>query len=353
MSAGVLASRSRGSSTSKPATEVRQAQSPPDSLTPMSFNDRFHEVASEVRNWGRWGDDDRLGTLNLLTDDAVAAGAATIRTGRRVPLALDLSRDGVQLGQVAGRVNPLRSMHCINHPDLGDPDGNAMVPHFNDDHVVMGLQAATHWDGLSHVSYDHRLYNGVPATSVTARDGATVLGIENVRTLVGRGVLLDLPAATGVDQLEPGLEVTPDMLDTAVEFAKVELRPGDLILMRTGRMQAFHDGGAMPYMMGPAGDAAQPGPGLDAVRWFHRHDVAAVAGDTYIFEVFPGPEPENMLAVHCLTVVEMGLTQGQNWNLETLSQTCADAGRYEFFLAANPEPFVGGCGSPVSPVAVF
>ena len=83
----------------------------------MSFTARFHEVAAEVRNWGRWGGDDRLGTLNLLTDEVVAAGAATIRSGRRVSLALPLSRDGVQLGQVPGRVNPLRSMHCINRLD--------------------------------------------------------------------------------------------------------------------------------------------------------------------------------------------------------------------------------------------
>lgn len=319
----------------------------------MSFTDRFHEIAGEVRNWGRWGADDRLGTLNLLTDDAVARGAATIRSGHRVPLAIDLSTNGVQLGQIPGRINPLRSMNYINNADLGDPNGDGMVPHFSDDKVVMGLQAGTHWDGLSHVSYADQLYNGVPVSTVTARDGATVLGIEHVRTLVGRGVLLDVAAAQGVEQLEGSWEITSDVLDATAEWAGVEVRSGDIVLIRTGRMRSFREGGAQLYMMGPAGDAAMPGPGLDAVRWFHRNDVAAVADDTYIFEVFPGPEPENMLAVHCLAVVDMGLTQGQNWDLEALSATCADEGRYEFFLAANPEPFVGGCGSPVSPVAVF
>ena len=119
----------------------------------MSFNDRFHEISTEVRNWGRWGDNDRLGTLNLLTDEAVAHAASTIRSGRRIPMAIDLSPNGPQIGSIPGRVNPLRAMNYINNPDLGDPDGNAMVPHFNDDHVVMGLQAATHWDALGHVSY--------------------------------------------------------------------------------------------------------------------------------------------------------------------------------------------------------
>ena len=80
----------------------------------MSFTARFHEVAAEVRNWGRWGEDDRLGTLNLLTDEVVAAGAATIRFGRRVSLALPLSRDGVQLGQVPGRVNGFPTIDALH-----------------------------------------------------------------------------------------------------------------------------------------------------------------------------------------------------------------------------------------------
>ena len=85
--------------------------------------------------------------------------------------------------------------------------------------------------------------------------------------------------------------------------------------------------------MGPAGDASNPGPGLDACRWFHRNDVAAVADDVMTFEVFPGPEPENMLGVHCLAIVDMGLTTGQIWDLEALSAACADEGRYHFFLS--------------------
>ena len=319
----------------------------------MSFNARFHEVSAEVRNWGRWGGDDRIGTLNLITDDAVAAAAARISSGRRVPCAIDLGPHGPQIGLIPGRVNPIRGMNYIDNPDLGDPDGDGMVPHFSDDHVTMGLQAATHWDGLSHVAYNHHLYNGVPTSSITARDGATVLGIENVRTLVGRGVLLDLPASRGEDRLPSGHEVTGTDLDAAAAWAGIEVRPGDIVLLRTGRIQLFHDQGAQAYMGGEAGDGTSPGPGIEAVRWFHRNDVAAVADDTYIFEVFPGPEPENMLAVHCLSIVDMGLTLGQNWDLEALARACAEEGRYDFFLAANPEPFLGGCGSPVSPVAVF
>ena len=319
----------------------------------MSFNAYFHEVAEEIRNWGRWGDDDRIGTLNLITAEAVAAAAASVEHGRAVSLAVDLKNDGVQMGQIPTRINPVHVMGTIDHPDLGDPEDNAMVPHFSDDMVIMGLQAATHWDGLSHVSYGHKLYNGVPASSITARGGAEVLGIEHVRTLVGRGVLLDIAGSKGLERLPDDHEVTGGDLDTAAEWAGLRIQPGDIVLIRTGRMQLYFAGGARPYTMGEHDTTESPGPGIDAVRWFHRNDIAAAATDTYFFEVFPGPDWDNVLAVHCLGVVDMGLTQGQNWQLEELAGVCEELGRHHFLLHASPEPFVGATGAPVNPVALF
>lgn len=320
----------------------------------MSFSDAFFALRDEVRNWGRWGENDRLGTLNLISDSAVAHAASLVRSGRRISCALALQHsDGVQIGQMHGRINPLHSMVKINNADLGDADGKGLVPHFSDDIVTMPLQAATHWDGLAHVSYGDSLYNGVPVSSITSMGGATVLGIENVRHVTGRGVLLDVCASKGLQRLDSGYEITGDDLDEAAEHARVKILSGDVVLVRTGRMQILRESGAMAYVVGPDGDASSPGPGMDAVRWFHRHDVAAAADDTYAFEVFPGPNWDDALAVHCLHVVDMGLTQGQNWDLEALSTACAQEGRYEFLLQANPEPFVGGCGSPVNPVAVL
>jgi kynurenine formamidase len=319
----------------------------------MSFNEFFHEVAAEVRNWGRWGDDDRIGTLNLITPRAIADAAASVEHGRAISLAIDLKNDGVQIGQIPTRINPVHVMGTIDHADLGDPDGNAMVPHFSDDMVTMGLQAATHWDGLSHVSYDHKLYNGIPASTITARDGSTVLGGQHVKALVGRGVLLDIPGSKGLGRLPDGHEVTGADLDAAAEWAGVRIQAGDIVLIRTGRLQYYLEGSAQMYTMGEAGTADSPGPGIDAVRWFHRNDIAAAATDTYMFEVFPPQDWDNALAVHCLAVVDMGFTQGQNWNLEELAAVCTEYGRHTFFLNATPEPFVGATGAPVVPVAVF
>lgn len=316
----------------------------------MGFDASFYEIRDEVRNWGRWGDDDRLGTLNLITDDVVARAAGLVRTGRRISLALPLSHAGPQLGQIPGRVNPLHTMISIDHADLG---GGPDSPHFSDDVITMACQAGTHWDGLSHVSYDGTLYNGVPTSTITARSGSEVLGIENVRHLTGRGVLLDVARATGVERLEGGQEVTGEMLDAAAEWAGVAVEPGDIVLIRTGWITVFLAEGPRPYVLGPDGMGSSPGPGMASARWFRRHDVAAVADDTYIFEVFPGPSWDNALALHCLDVVDIGLTQGQNWHLEELAEACVELGRHEFLLQANPEPIVGGCGAPVNPVAVL
>ncbi|MEV7064995.1 cyclase family protein [Streptomyces collinus] len=308
----------------------------------MSLPDAFHDIAKRVNNWGRWGSDDEIGTLNLITDEVVRRAAATVRTGRRVPLALPLQQDGVQTGMIPGRVNPLHAMVQINQEIFGP--GTVAC---SDDAVTMGLQAATHWDALSHVSHSGRLYNGRPAHTVTAHGGAGFSGIGTVRHVVSRGVLLDVARARGTDRLDGGYAVTPEDLDAAEELTGTRVRAGDVVLVRTGQIQAYLTGDRHGY--------AYPSPGLSirTPEWFHARDVAAVADDTLTFEVFP-PEVEDLwLPVHALDLVEMGMPQGQNWNLEKLSTACGEAGRYAFLLTATPEPFTGATGSPVAPVAVL
>ncbi|WDV52488.1 cyclase family protein [Streptomyces coeruleorubidus] len=308
----------------------------------MSLPDAFHDIAKRVNNWGRWGAADELGTLNLITDEVVREAAVTVRTGRRIPLALPLRRDGVQTGMIPGRIDPLHVMVQINQ-ELFGPGTVAC----SDDAVTMGLQAATHWDALPHASHSGRLYNGRPANSITPHGGAEFSGIDKVRHLVSRGVLLDVARARGTDRLDGGYAVTPEDLEAAEELAGTRVRAGDVVLVRTGQVRLCLAGDRHAY--------AYPSPGLSirTPEWFHARDVAAVANDTLTFEVFP-PEVEDLwLPVHALHLVEMGMPQGQNWNFEKLSTACGETGRYAFLLAATPEPFTGATGSPVAPVAVL
>jgi kynurenine formamidase len=301
----------------------------------------FTELAEKVNNWGRWGTDDERGTLNFITPEVVRSAADSVHTGRSFPLAIPLSSDGPQIGMIPGRINPLKTMLMINDPMTGNIDEFCT----SDDTVTMGLQAGTHWDSLAHATYSNRIYNGAPISSLTAK-GAARCGIDKVGALVSRGVLLDVARAKGVERLEPGYALTAADLDEASEFAEVTLKSGDILLVRTGHIQQLHAGDKMAYTF------PSPGFSMQTALWLHEHEVAAVANDTIVFECFPGEYDDLPLPVHLLHLVEMGLTQGQNWDLEALAADCADDGQYEFLLTATPEPFVAGLGAPVAPVAV-
>ena len=307
----------------------------------MALPDEVKELARRVNNWGRWGADDEIGTLNLVTDDVVRRAATSVRTGRRLTLAMPLDEQGPQIGAIPGRINPERTMIAVNASATGDPSDFCT----SDDAVSMGLQACTHWDGMAHVSYEGNLYNGFRADSITDR-GASKLGIEKIGALVGRGVLLDVARAKGVDRLPGGYAITGDDLDAAAELGRIVVEPGDIVLVRTGQMQFFHEGDRLAYTTPSAG------PSLQSVQWFRDHDIAAVATDNVTFEVFPCEREDALLPVHLLHLVDMGMTQGQNWDLELLSADCADDGQYTFLLDATPLPFTNAVGSPVVPVVI-
>ena len=309
----------------------------------MPLPDWFTALAAELRQWGRWGEGDELGTLNLIDGDAVRRGAAAVVDGRRFSLAMRFDDGGPQVGSIPGRINPLRTMVSINTPYTEHGvDGFCT----SDDVVVMGLQASTHWDGLGHVSYGGRIWNGYPASSITAA-GASRCGIHRVRSLTSRGVLLDVARALGVDRLAPGQGVTADDLDAAADLASVAVEPGDVVLVRTGQAQLYRARDRQAYTTGH-----QPGITASCPAWFKAHDVAAVATDTLAFDQFPGEDPAVMFPAHLLDLVELGLTQGQNFDLEALAEDCAADGRWSFLLEASPIPFTGAVGAPVNPVAV-
>jgi len=326
---------------------------------PPSIPSSFTEMAERVTNWGRWGPDDQIGTLNLIDEPARLRGVASVVDGVAFPLGIPMSKaEGIQMGFIEGRVNPTHTMVTVNAPQSDDPGWVA----FSEDVVTFAMQCATHWDGLAHTSYGTgpdggRLYNGYPASSIT-EDGASLLGIQQIRTLMTRGLLLDVARAKGLELLEPGYAISPDDLDAACELGALTVEPGDVVLVRTG--QAAHL--ALPGRPGIGGKPpvrdliayTWPTPGLTVATaaWFHDHDVAAVAIDTMVLEVYPCESEDLFLPVHLLHLVEMGMTQGQNWFLDDLADACAADGRYTFLLDATPLPFTGALGSPVNPVAL-
>jgi kynurenine formamidase len=307
----------------------------------MALPPHLKDLAARVSNWGRWGDDDQRGTLNLIDQAAVLRGVAAARQGRAFSLAIPFDEDGPQIGLIPGRDNPQREMIAVNQAYTGDTDDFCAT----DDRVSMGIQAATHWDALAHAGYEERYYNGVPFSAVDDA-GCHRLGIENVGPLVSRGVLLDVARALGVETFPDGHPISGDDLEAAAELGAVAVHPGDVLLVRTGQMAFLAQGDKARF--------ADPSPGLStrSVEWLRDHDVAAVATDTLVFECWPGEDPAVLLPVHLLHLRDMGLLQGQLWYLDELAADCAADGQYDGLLTATPLPFTRGAGSPVAPTLV-
>jgi kynurenine formamidase len=303
----------------------------------------LQKLAAQVSNWGRWGRDDQRGTLNLITADVVRRGAACVRSGRAFSLAIPFDQSGPQWDtqNMPHRVNPELDTHTVNAAFTGDYRDFTT----SDDTFRMGSQAATHWDALAHVGYEHKLYNDTDDKVVTDA-GATKLGIENVGALATRGVLLDVARVHGVEHFDDAHPVSGDDLEAARALAGVDVDAGDAVLVRTGHMHFLRGGDRERY--------SHPSPGLStsAIPWLREHDVSAVAIDTYTFEVYPCEDPQVFLPVHMIQLRDMGLLQGQNWALDALADDCARDQQYDFLLVATPLPLTGAVGAPVAPTAI-
>lgn len=316
----------------------------------------FTTVSEYIRNysnWGRWGEDDQLGTLNHVTPQIRQRAAALVRTGKVFSLALPFDEYGPQRGTF-NRFNPIHLMtrdgaDAIAGTSVRDFYGNK-EQHFRgtDDLVILPLQAGTQWDSLAHVVLDNQIYNGYSADQVSSK-GALKNDITNAAVEpAGRGILLDMPRLKGVDWLEPGTAISGDDLDAALAAESITVQKGDFVLVRTGAIAQVRSRGSWGDYSG--GDA--PGLGLDAVDWVAGHEIAALAADTWGMEVRPNETPDVFQPLHLVFIVHLGLLVGEIWDLEALAADCAADGVYEFFFVGPALPFTNAVASPLNPIAI-
>ncbi len=311
----------------------------------------IRDRAEAYRNWGRWGDDDVLGTLNHLTPAHRAAAAALVRDGRVISLAQSFDTDGPQKGW-RRRTNPV---HTMTDTGTDAERGNQGFPHGiggADDVISMPLQCSTQWDGLGHIFDRGFAWNGRRAGDVVTSDGDLVTGIEHASSvIVGRGVLLDVGRHLHPDtgELEDGYAISAAELDATARAQGVAVGRGDIVLVRTGQYGRTRRDGWGDYAGGPA-----PGLSLTTAGWLHRTEIAAIATDTWGFEVRPNEfDVPSFQPLHQVVIPNLGLTIGEMWNLEELGEVCAALGRWEFRLSAPPLPITGAVGSPINPVAIL
>ena len=300
----------------------------------------FRDIGKQLSNWGRWGADDEIGTVNLITSDRSVAASRLVRRGAVFDLGIPFDASGPQPG--GGRINPVRLMS-----ETGAQQEFPGAFHYADDFVFMPLQAASQWDGLAHVFYDDQLYNGFPASSVGPH-GAQHCSIDKLaKGIVGRGVLLDIARIRSVDWLEAGDVITPDDLEAAEARQGVAVGSGDILLFRTGWRTKFKtEGDAAEFMAG------EPGLGLACCEWLHRREVAVVASDNWAIEVLPGEVDTEILPVHMVLIRDLGMTLGEILDLDDLADDCERDGVWEFLLTAPPIKFTAAVGSPINPLAI-
>lgn len=309
------------------------------------------EAARKCSNWGRWGADDEIGTLNYITPEMVVAAARLIRHGRVFPLSIPLDNTGPQEpNPYTNRYNPIHTMMATGTDVYSGVQAKSVEGcGYADDAIALPTQGSTQWDALSHVFFRNKMYNDRDARLVDV-NGAKKNGIEKtIAKKVGRGVLLDIARFKGVDCLEDGYGISSAELDACARAQKVEVRRGDFLIFRTGQLAERRARGSWDKYCG--GDA--PGLKFETCYWLHAKEVAAICTDTWGCEVRPNETVIDFVQPwHAIVIPAIGITMGEIFYLEDLAKDCAQDGVYEFFFTAPPLNITGGCGSPITPLAI-
>jgi kynurenine formamidase len=281
-------------------------------------------------NWGRWGTDDQLGAVNLVTPEKVARALRAPTQGRVIPLGSEVGKRGAITG---GRNATWHVSIQVQHPS--DPGrGRA------EDMLTMHTHAHSHMDGLAHIWYDGRLYNGFPSTEV-GRGGANKLSIGDVGGIVTRGVCLDLTAG-GTRAWEVGELIEVADLRAALAAIDTELEPGDAVLLHSGWFELFKAGDARF-------DQGEPGLSPAATDWLAAHDPVLVGMDNSALEPLPPRADTNPLYVHETLLRDHGIYMLELLDLADLAASAAGT----CLFIASPLRIDRGLGSPVNPLAVI
>jgi kynurenine formamidase len=286
----------------------------------------FDQLFKKINNWGRWGKDDTLGTMNLITDAKRKQAASLVKIGTTVSIAHDLSTEEA--------------------PDNPYPIQQVVAPNFRIDTYFFRYHGTyiTHQDALCHYTYNDRVYNDRPLNTKECFPS-----IEQLKDgIITRGILIDIPRLKGVPYLEPEVAIYPKDIEAWEKMAGVKIGPGDAIILRTGRW-------ARRAKVGPwkAIDSAS-GFDVTVAPWVRGRDVALAAGDVTVEIHNVPPVVEGQLTpLHTLFINGLGMPIIDDMDPEALAEMCAKLHRWEFMLVVAPLRVPTGTGSPVNPIAIF
>jgi len=289
----------------------------------------FDVLFQQVKNWGRWGKDDQLGSANLVTAAKRKQAVGLVKDGTTVSLAHNVLTERAE--------------------DVSSPFEHTMLRGNNMDRYAVSYHgyAHSHVDALCHILYKDQTYNGYARADVNTDKGCTKLGIENLKNgIVTRGILVDIPRLRNLPYLEPGTAVYVEDLEAWEKKAGVKISSGDAIFLRTGRWARRVAVGPWPVGQRAAGFHASVAP------WIKTRGVAFVGSDA-AQDVVPSMVEGVNLPVHTLFLTGLGINLLDNQDLEAVGEKAAKLNRWEFMLTIAPVPVTGGTGFPLNALATF
>ena len=303
----------------------------------------FRALMEGVSNWGRWGDDDQRGTLNLITPETTKRAIGLVQEGVSVSCARDVTFE-------AAADTPIPPTHYMRgggdkyRPGEG-PDRQAVSDYIG---MVFHGHTITHVDSLCHFMWDGKMYNGASSTLVDSRDGAMSHDVTAAKEgILTRGVLVDAARLRGVETITRGDGVGLDDVERAERECGFTIQEGDVLLLRTG--QLGHRDRTEPVDVNVAGSA---GPLPELLPLFKERGIAVMGSDTGN-DVAPSKYPRFSNPVHQVGIVALGLWILDNAWLDDLAEACAARNRWQFLISINPLRMPTVTGSPVNPIAVF
>jgi kynurenine formamidase len=304
-----------------------------DSSRPVVTKAQYEQWQKDLSNWGRWGPNDELGTLNLITGAKRRQAAALVKEGLAVSLA-STANTSKEID------NPCPVEWAMTNVAPGVAMDRIAYP------CIHGA-GTTHLDSFAHIFFDGKMWNGDSAALVTREGGAAKSSILTMKNgIVTRGVLYDIPRLKGVPYLEPGTRIFPEDLEAWEKKAGVKLGPGDALLLRWGRWTRRAKLGAWNVDQGSAGFDNS------VIPWLKQRDPALVGWETPGYApALPGDLPRSALHNFALTILGIHLLDRADF--DALSEAAAARNRWEFMLTVAPLPIPKGTGSPVNPIAMF
>ena len=314
--------------------------------TPPYLGDLLQGAPS---NWGKWGPDDEVGSLNYLGPEQVLAAVGLVTSGKTFTLQRligDPKGDPVWPGRT-----PAERTQILDESTWDAADAPAFPGglHYADDKISAFLQGSTQYDALGHVWFDGKLWNGYDArTTIGGLERASIEPIAQ-RGIVGRGVLLDMARFRGKENLAAAETFTHEDLLACAAAQGVEIHKRDILIIRTNYLKLFFELGEAFYE-----GFCEPGlvysPGL--VTWFQEMEIPNLVTDTIANEVTFDPNNGVALVLHNALMRNLGVTLTEIADLEQLADDCAADGAYAFLYVAAPLKVAKGSGSPVNPVVI-